>query len=63
MCWKGKDHPLDIAGYCHSGYIFCAVWGDSCEMLLAVRDYSAQLMMAALLIEADALYYINVPFK
>lgn len=58
-----KDYPLDIAGYWYSGYIFCAVCGDSCEMLLTVRDYSVQFMMVALLIEADTFYYTDVPFK
>lgn len=58
-----KDYLLDIAGYWYSGYIFCAVCADSCEMLLTVRNYSVQFMMVALLIEADTFYYIDVPFK
>lgn len=60
---KRKDYPWDIAVSCYSGYVFCAVSGDSCEMLLTARDYSVKFMMVVLLIQADTFYYINVPFK
>lgn len=60
---KRKSYPLAIAPCSYSGYVFCVVCGDSCEMLLTARDYAVKFMMGVLLIQADTFYYINVPFK
>lgn len=49
--------------YSSSGCVFCAVYGDSCEILLTAADYSVKFMMVVLLMQADTSYYIDVLFQ